>query len=107
MNETIQKAINDQINAEIYSAYLYLSMAAYLDNLSLPGFANWMKIQYQEEMSHATKFYDYIYERDGKVIMKAIDAPPVEFKSPLRIFEDTLAHEKKVTSLINNFCNGT
>ena len=102
MNQKIQNAINKQINAEIFSAYLYLSMAAYFDSISLPGFANWMKIQYEEEMSHAMKFYNYIYERGGNVEMKAIDAPETKFKSPLQAFEYTLKHEKKVTALINN-----
>ncbi len=102
MNSKIQTAINNQINAEIYSAYLYLSMAAYFDGISLSGFANWMKIQYQEEMFHAMKFYDYVYERGGIVKMKAIEAPLTKFESPLQAFEYTLEHEKHVTSLINN-----
>jgi ferritin len=102
MKKTVQDAINEQINAEIYSAYLYLSMAAYFDGMSLPGFANWMKIQYEEEMFHAMKFYGYVYERGGEVEMKAIKAPPTKFKSPLDVFEYTLEHEKEVTRLINN-----
>ncbi|MFC1655418.1 ferritin [Patescibacteria group bacterium] len=102
MNEKVQKAINDQINAEIYSAYLYLSMAAYFDSISMEGFSNWMKIQAQEEMTHAMKFYDFVFERGGKVTMQAIKQPETEFKSPLEVFEKTLEHEKHVTSLINN-----
>ncbi len=102
MNEKVQEAINNQINAEIYSAYLYLSMAAYFDSISLEGFSNWMKIQAQEEMTHAMKFYDFVFERGGKVVMKAIEQPQAEFKSPLEVFEKTLEHEKEVTSLINN-----
>lgn len=101
MNKKIQDAINAQINAEIYSAYIYLSIAAYFDGMALPGFANWMKVQYKEEMEHAMKFYSFVYERGGKVAMDAIEKPPVKFNSPLHVFEYTLDHEKKVTSLIN------
>lgn len=101
MNKKIEAAINEQINAEIFSAYLYLSMAAYFDGKGLAGFANWMKKQYEEEMFHAMKFYDYVYERGGSVVMKAIAAPETKFKSPLQVFESALAHEKVVTGLIN------
>jgi len=101
MNEKIQNAINKQINAEIYSAYLYLAMAAYFDSKGLAGFANWMKTQYQEEMAHAMKFYDYVYERGGKVMLEAIEGPKTDFESTLNVFEETLEHEKHVTSLIN------
>ncbi len=102
MQKKIQDAINVQINAEIYSAYLYLSMAAYFDSKGLAGFANWMKTQYQEEMAHAMKFYDYTYERGGEVILQAISAPPTSFKSPLHVFEESLKHEQMVSNLINN-----
>ena len=102
MNKKIETAINNQINAEIYSAYLYLAMAAYFDSVSLPGFAHWMKTQFEEEMAHAMKFYDYVYSNNGTVQMKAIAAPPVKFKSPLDVFKFTLSHEKTVTKLINN-----
>ncbi len=102
MKANVQKAINGQINAEIYSAYLYLSMAAYFDGQDLPGFANWMKMQAQEEMSHAMKFYDFVYDRGGSVEMSAIAQPPVKFKSPLLVVEQVLEHEKEVTELINN-----
>lgn len=102
MNKKIQEAISEQINKEIWSGYIYLSMAAHFDGIGLPGFANWMKVQYQEEFFHAMKFYDYVYERSGVVTMKQIDAPPTEFQSPLQIFEYTLEHEKIVTSLIHN-----
>jgi len=101
MNEVIVKAINKQINAEMYSAYLYLAMAAYFDDKSLGGFANWMKIQAKEEMAHAMKFYEYVYEREGKVELEAIEKPGADFDSPLEVFEKALEHEKKVTSLIN------
>lgn len=101
MNNKIQDAINEQINAEIFSGYLYLSMAAHFDAEGLPGFANWMKAQAQEEMAHAMKFYSYINERGGQVILKKIDQPETKFDSPLHIFEMALGHEKKVTGLIN------
>jgi ferritin len=77
-------------------------MAAYAEDQNLPGFAHWMKGQYQEEVEHALKFFDYIAERGGRVELKAIDEPPVEFDSPTALFEITLAHEKKVTALINS-----
>lgn len=102
MNTKVQNAINEQINAEIFSGYLYLSMAAYFDTEGLPGFANWMKVQAQEEMAHAMKFYNYVFERGGSVTMKAIAQPDTKFKSTLQIAEQTLAHEKIVTGLIND-----
>ena len=102
MKKSINDAINKQINAEIYSAYLYLAMAAYFDGLGLDGFATWMKAQAQEEMFHAMKFYGFVYERGGSVVMDTIEKPPAEFKSPLKTFEEVLKHEKLVTSLINN-----
>ena len=102
LSEKMNKALNDQFTAELYSAYLYLSMASYFEDANLPGFANWMKVQVQEEQFHASKFYDYINERGGKVILAQIDAPPAEWKSPLDIFEATLTHEQKVTGLIND-----
>ncbi len=101
MNKKIQDAINKQINAELYSSYLYLSMAAYLDNLDLTGFAHWMKMQAQEEVEHAMKFYHYLFERGGTVKLDAIAKPSANFTSPLDIAKKTLAHEKKVTDLIN------
>lgn len=101
MKSTIEKAINEQINAEFYSAYLYLSMAAYFDSINLPGFANWMKVQYDEEFFHTMKFYNYVYERGGKVTMNAVSCPPTKFTSPLNAFEETLKHEKHVTELIH------
>ena len=102
MNNKIQKSINDQINAEMYSAYLYLAMGAYFDASGLTGFANWMKVQAQEEMSHAMKFYNFVYERGGKVELGAIEKPSADFKSPLDVMKEVLAHEKIVTGLIHN-----
>ena len=101
LNQKMQDALNKQMNAEIYSAYLYFSMSAYFESKGLKGFANWMRIQAQEEMTHALKFYHYILERGGKVVTQAIDAPPAEWKSVLNVFEHTYKHEQKVSSLIN------
>lgn len=101
INEKMQDALNDQINAEMYSSYLYLSMSAYFAGMNLNGFANWMRIQAQEELAHAIKFFDYIDERGGKVELKAIDSPPSQWDSPLSVFEEVYKHEQLVTSLIN------
>lgn len=101
MNEKIQDAFNKQINAELYSSYLYLSMSAYFMSISLAGFANWMRVQAQEELVHAMKFYNFINGRGGKVVLTAIDAPPTAWDSPLHVFEDAYRHEQKVTGLIN------
>ncbi|MGD9110679.1 MAG: ferritin, partial [Phycisphaerales bacterium] len=94
--------LNKQVNAELYSAYMYLSMSAYFSSANLPGFASWMKIQAQEETGHAMKIYDFIIERAGRATLKAIEAPPAQWKSPLDAFEATFKHEQKVTGLINN-----
>ncbi|MBT8764103.1 ferritin [Desulfohalobiaceae bacterium Ax17] len=105
LSKTMEKALNEQVNAELYSSYLYLSMSAYFQNLNLSGFASWMKAQAQEELFHAMKFYNYVYERGGKVVLQAIAAPPTEWESPLAAFEAALAHEQKVTGLINDLVN--
>ncbi|MHC4396382.1 MAG: ferritin [Planctomycetota bacterium] len=101
IGKKIEEALNEQLNAEFYSAYLYLSMDAYFESVDLAGFANWMRVQFQEEQFHAVKFYDYIIERSGKVILKLIDAPPSDWDCPLAVFEATLEHEQKVTGLID------
>ena len=100
--EKIEKALNEQLNAEMYSAYLYLAMSAYFEDVNLRGFANWMRVQFQEEQVHALKFYDFINERGGRVMLKAIEPPPIEWDTPLAAFEATYQHEQKVTGLINN-----
>ncbi len=97
----MQDAFNEQVKAEFYSSHLYLSMSAYLETIDLPGFANWMRIQYQEEMSHAERMFDYVIERDGRAVIKAWDDPQVEWKSTLEVFEEAYAHEQMVTGLIN------
>ena len=99
-NEMANK-INHQINREIYSAYLYLSMAAYSYSVGLPGFANWFNVQMQEEMYHAKRFYDYMNQQGQKVILEAIEAPENDFASAVGLFGKTLSHEKIVTSLIH------
>jgi ferritin len=102
LSPKIQDAFNSQINAELYSSYLYLSMSAYCDSQNLAGMANWMRIQAQEEHTHAMKFFEFVNERDGRVLLTQIEAPKTEWTSPLDVFEETLAHEQKVTGLIND-----
>jgi ferritin len=101
ISQAIQDAMNEQIKNELYSAYLYLSMAAYCESINLKGFAHWMRVQHQEETGHAMRFFDFINDRGGRVTLQAISQPPTEFKSPLDIFEQTLEHERKVTAMIN------
>ena len=98
----MEKSLNEQVNAEFYSAYLYLSMAAYFKEENLDGFANWMTVQAQEERDHAMKLFDYIIRRGAKVTLTSIDEPQTEWDSPLAAFEHVLKHERYVTSLINN-----
>lgn len=105
LSPRMEKAINDQINAEFYSAYFYLSMVAHFEAISLVGFANWMRIQVQEEMSHGMKMYDFVLQRGGRVILQGIAQPPAVWDSSLAVFRDVLAHEQKVTGLINNLAN--
>jgi ferritin len=102
LNKKVEEEINKQINAELHSAYLYLSMSAYFEAQGLAGFANWMKIQWQEEITHAMKFFDYVNDRGGRVLLQPIAAVEQQWDRPLQAFEATLEHEQKVTSLINN-----
>lgn len=101
LSEAVQDAMNEQIRAEFFSAYQYLSMAGYCESENLPGFAHWMRAQSREELQHAMKFYDFVLERNGRVTLLPIDAPTVEFGSPLEVFERALEHERKVTGMIN------
>lgn len=101
IKDRVAKAINEQINAELYSAYLYLSMAAYFEEENLSGFSNWMRVQFEEEQFHGMKLFNYLAERGGRVKLDAIDAPKVKWGSITEVFEDTLEHEQHVTSLIN------
>ncbi len=102
INPKIEKAINDQINAEFWSAYLYLSMATKFEAEGLSGIANWYKVQFKEEQAHAEIFMNFIASRGGRVLLAPIAEVPTEWASPLAAFEATLAHEEKVTALINN-----
>lgn len=101
LNNKIQDALNAQINAEFYSAYLYLSMSAHFESAGLPGIANWFKVQFQEEQAHATIFMNYIHQRGGRVVLQAIDAVPTEWAGAADAFRATLEHEQKVTASIN------
>ena len=105
LSKKMQEALNEQINAELYSAYLYLSMSAYFKSINLPGSANWMRVQTQEEMVHAMKIYDYVIERGGRVALEAVSKPVVEWKSPLAAFQAAYKHEQHVTGLINDLVN--
>ena len=102
INEKMAKALNEQINKEFYSSYLYLQMAAYFEEMGLKGFANWMKVQAQEESTHAHKFYNYLLDRGGKVVLETIQKPEDDFKSVIDVFERVLNHEVYVNSLINS-----
>ena len=101
LSPKMEKAYNDQINAEIYSSYLYMSMATWFEEKQMAGFAHWMKVQAQEEMTHALKLYGHVCERGGRVRLMAIDGPPTDWDTPLNVAEDVLKHEQKVTGLIN------
>jgi ferritin len=105
ISKKMQDALNEQVNAEFYSAYLYLSMVAYFESINLPGFATWMRVQTQEEVMHAMKIYDYVIERGGRITLKSIAEPQAEWKSPLAAFEAAYGHEQKVTGLINELVN--
>jgi ferritin len=102
MDKKLQATFNEQIKNELYSAYLYLSMAAYFESINLPGFAHWMKKQAGEEKTHAMKMFEFLCDRGARVVLEALPAPAVEFSSVKDVFEQTLKHEKKVTALINN-----
>ena len=102
LSKKMQDAINKQINEELASAYIYLSMAAYCESINLSGFAKWMRAQTNEEMAHAMKFYGFVHSRGGRVVLDAIEKPPVEFDGPVDVFEKTLAHEQYITGCIHN-----
>jgi ferritin len=102
ISKTMQDATNEQINKELYSSYLYLSMASYFESKNLPGFAKWMHVQAEEETKHGMKFYQHLVERGGRVILQAIAAPGTEWKSNLEVFKEVQSHEAEVTALINS-----
>ncbi len=99
MNQRVLDTINDQIKHELYSAYLYLAMSAHFEAAGLPGFAKWTRLQAEEETEHAMKFFDFVNERGGRVVLQAIDQPKVEFGSPLTVFEEILNHERYQRSI--------
>jgi len=101
VNDRMQKAFNDQINEELFSSYVYLAMAAHLEGLNLEGFTNWMKLQAQEELQHSMRLFDHLNRRGGRVVLKAIAEPPLDFGSPLETFQKALAHEQHITGCIH------
>lgn len=101
VSKKMQDALNEQIRHEINSAYLYLSMSMYAVSMNLPGFASWLRVQWQEELAHAMKLAEIVQDRGGRVVLQALEKPPGEFKSPLDVFQQVLSHERKVTALIN------
>jgi len=102
ISQRLQDAFNEQIKNELYSGYLYLSMSAYAEAQSLPGFVHWFRKQAEEEVEHAMKLFDHLADRGGRVVLQAIDAPPTEFESPRDLFAKAYAHEQHVTRLIND-----
>ncbi|MBN1917255.1 MAG: ferritin [Verrucomicrobia bacterium] len=105
LTKKMETAINRQINAELYSGYMYLAMSSYFETVNLPGFAAWMKAQAGEELEHAMKMFGYVGERRGTVTLDAIDKPPSKWASPLKAFEAALEHEEKVTGMINTLAD--
>ncbi len=102
LKEKMNQALNAQINKEFYSAYLYLAMSVYFEDNNLPGFANWMRVQFQEEQFHGFKFFDYVHERGGKVTLDAIEKPQVDFEGIVDVYEETLKHEKMITKSVED-----
>ena len=105
LSKTVEDALNRQMNAEMYSSYLYLSMSGYFAGRSMNGLASWMKQQADEEWAHGMKFFNFLLDRGGNPVLKAIDEPPAEFGSPAECFEQVLAHERKVTGMIHDLVN--
>ena len=102
ISKTMEAALNRQVNAEFYSAYLYLGMSAYFESANLKGFAKWMRVQAKEEQAHAIRIYDYLIARGGKITLAAIEAPRAKWTSAGKVFEETYAHEQKVTGMIHD-----
>jgi ferritin len=102
ISDKMQAALNEQVNKEFYSAYLYLAMSAYCNTIGLPGFSNWMRQQYEEEILHVTKMYDYILDQGGEIHLLKVEEPPRKYGTPVEIFETTLEHEQFVTKSINS-----
>ncbi len=101
ISDKMEKELNEQVNKEFYSAYMYLAMSAYCNTIGLPGFAHWMRLQYEEEIMHVTRMYDYIQDQGGEVHLKAIEEPAKEYGTPIEIFEKTLEHEQFITKSIH------
>jgi ferritin len=102
ISKELTDALNDQINYELYSGYIYLSMATYMEEQNLNGMANWLKVQAEEEYEHAMKFWNHVADRGGRVTLAAIEEPKTEWQSPLEVFQDAYEHEMKVTKRIFN-----
>ncbi len=101
LSKEMQDALNNQINNEYYASYTYLSMSAYCESISMKGFASWLRRQSHEELEHALKLFDYVIDRDGKIVLKSIEPPQSKYSSLLKMFQQVHEHEKEVTSLIN------
>jgi len=105
INDKIVNSINKQVNEELYSAYLYLAMSAYFEEMGLKGFSSWMKVQVQEEIAHAMKFYNFLLDRGAKVKLASLKAPEANWENPLKAFEAALYHERFITGCINELAN--
>jgi len=102
LGKKMENALNEQVNREMYSAYLYMSMSSHFSHIGLKGFANWFMVQYHEEMMHAMKIYEYMNLQGGRILLKSLKQPPSEFASPLDAFNKTLDHEQFITKSIND-----
>jgi len=105
LSTKIEDAFNEQLNKELFSAYLYLSMSSWFDTQNLGGMAQWMRLQAQEELQHAMKFYDFVLNRDGRVTLSQIDTPKKEWESALTVFQEAYDHERMITGSINDLVN--
>jgi ferritin len=101
LTRSVLDALNDQIRLEFSSAYVYLSMSAHCEAENLPGFAKWLRMQWEEELQHGMKLFGYVYERGGQVQLQGIEKPAAKWKSPADVFDHVLSHEQKVTASIN------
>jgi ferritin len=101
LTKAVLDAMNDQIRLEFSSAYVYLAMSAHCESANLPGFAKWLRIQWEEELEHGMKLFHYVHERGGQVTLQPIEKPPAKWKSPADVFDHVLAHEQKVTASIH------
>lgn len=102
INKVVEEALNEQIRNEFQSAYIYLSMSAYCESINLPGFAHWMRLQYEEETVHALRLYNFLLDRGGEVELRPLEKPRQKFESVMAVFEEVLSHEQKVTKMIHD-----